>query len=141
MICGPKSKTLWLLSALLLSVSLPLYSLPGWAADLTEAEAREALSECAQHLEAQINATETLESAIGYEQILRQKWQSYALSLESEIDQLSTQLTTRDQQLSQVAISFSAYEATARRTMIRNTVIGFGIGAAAGAIVYSLLPF
>jgi hypothetical protein len=134
MICGPNSKTLWLLSALLLSVSLPLYSLPGWAVDLTEQEAKEALVECAMRLEI---TTNELESALNMIDEYRTLTQTQRILI---ADQSET-IRERDNRLIAIGLSFNAYETAARRTLIRNTAIGFGIGAAAGAIVYSLLPF
>lgn len=118
---------MWLLA------SVPLYSEPSWAADLNESELRTELVECVMLLETQTSATENVLSVAENQLSSLNEYRILTADLMSAIETRDKQLSKRDEQLSQAAISFNAYEKEQRRVMIRNTAIGFGVGVGAGA--------
>jgi len=134
--CGIKSKAYLLILVLVFLSPWALYSnsLPPWAEEMTEQEAKEALVESVTRWEIRTNEHEKALDTIDEYRMLTKNTQSLLEEREILIDDLRQTVSDRDSQLQTIGVSFDAYVARTRRVMIRNTAIGFGVGTAAGAI-------
>ena len=139
--CGQKSSRILLVSLLLSVASLPIYSddVPEWAANMTETEAKQALVESVTRLE---TTTNELEQSLN----LNQAWKTWSVRQSELLDNAMSLnrelLTARKEDAERFEIietSFNDYEKESRRAMIRNTSIGFGIGALTGALIMAVL--
>ena len=128
--CGIKSKTFSLLSALLLLSSLPLYS--------SEAESCPALlSECAERLEIAIQDRESLINTISEYRSLTNELSETIAEYQILTNEQQATLKQREETLRQIEASLSELERTSRRERIKTMFsaggIGFSIGLGTGA--------
>ena len=122
MICGTKSRTLWLSLAVLSLLSLPLSSEETY--EITEAELTELetiLSEQSATIEQQRNTLQALQTTISEQR--------------STLTALSETTETQETTISELKRSLTAYETEARKATFRVGAIGVGAGAVAGLLV------